>query len=105
TLPLPPAAIPLVTGRIGIVPTATPDPGLFAGAAGSALLLAALALSCGAGGLLAFRALRRESAAQHREAEALRARGDFLTTVTHELKTPLAGVRLVAELLADGRIT
>jgi signal transduction histidine kinase len=71
---------------------------MFAGATGTALLIIALAMLCGAGSLLAFRAQRREAA-------ALRARTEFLTMVTHELKTPLAGVRLVGELLADGHVT
>jgi len=39
-----------------------------------------------------------------REAQAARLKGEFLTTVTHELKTPLAGIRLVAELLADDHV-
>lgn len=42
------------------------------------------------------RAARRES-----QANALQAQ--FLTTVTHELKTPLAGIRLLGEMLAEGR--
>ncbi len=36
-----------------------------------------------------------------REASALRARTEFLTGVTHELKTPLAAIRLVADVLRD----
>lgn len=43
-----------------------------------------------------FRAARRETAAVQKQS-------DFLTTVTHELKTPLASIRLLSELLADGR--
>ncbi|MEZ6038024.1 MAG: HAMP domain-containing sensor histidine kinase [Planctomycetota bacterium] len=38
-----------------------------------------------------------------REAAAVAAQAQFLTTVTHELKTPLAGIRLLAEMLAEGR--
>lgn len=42
--------------------------------------------------------------AQRREAEAVRAQAEFLTTVTHELKTPLASIRLLSEMLVDGRV-
>ncbi|MBK8099095.1 MAG: HAMP domain-containing histidine kinase [Planctomycetes bacterium] len=56
-----------------------------------ALVLAFVALL-----LLQFRAARRE-------AEAARRQSEFLTTVTHELKTPLASIRLLAEMLAEGR--
>lgn len=45
-----------------------------------------------------FRAARREAMAAKKQTE-------FLTTVTHELKTPLASIRLLSELLADGRAT
>jgi two-component system phosphate regulon sensor histidine kinase PhoR len=37
------------------------------------------------------------------EVRAARAQSEFLTTVTHELKTPLAGIRLLGEMLAEGR--
>ncbi len=40
-----------------------------------------------------------------RETRALRLQTEFLTTVTHELKTPLAGIRLAAELLLDDHVT
>ncbi|MEO6597152.1 MAG: HAMP domain-containing sensor histidine kinase [Planctomycetota bacterium] len=36
---------------------------------------------------------------QRREALAMRARAEFLTGVTHELKTPVASIRLVADVL------
>ena len=42
------------------------------------------------------RAARAEVAAAHTQSE-------FLTTVTHELKTPLAAIRLLGEMLAEGR--
>jgi len=90
-------AVPVVAGLVALVPATPPAPGPFAGATGTALLLAALALLCGAGSVLALRAHRRA-------AESIRARAEFLTLVTHELKTPLAGVRLVGELLADGHV-
>ncbi|MBL8725309.1 MAG: hypothetical protein JNK49_14780, partial [Planctomycetes bacterium] len=41
--------------------------------------------------------------ASAREGEALAAQAEFLTNVTHELKTPLAAIRLLAEMLAEGR--
>ncbi|MGB3968051.1 MAG: HAMP domain-containing sensor histidine kinase, partial [Planctomycetota bacterium] len=41
--------------------------------------------------------------ASRREAEAVRTQAEFLTTVTHELKTPLASIRLLAEMLSEGR--
>ncbi len=41
--------------------------------------------------------------AGRREAAAVRAQAEFLTTVTHELKTPLASIRLLGEMLAEGR--
>jgi two-component system phosphate regulon sensor histidine kinase PhoR len=41
--------------------------------------------------------------AARREADAVRAQAEFLTTVTHELKTPLASIRLLGEMLAEGR--
>jgi signal transduction histidine kinase len=59
-------------------------------AAAAALLVAVFAAS-------AFAVLR----AFRREAAALRARSDFLTGVTHELKTPVAAIRLVADVLHD----
>lgn len=58
---------------------------------------AALALLCGVGSVLALRAQRAERAAARLQAE-------FITTVTHELKTPLSGIRLVAELLSEGHV-
>ncbi|MBL9078553.1 MAG: HAMP domain-containing histidine kinase [Planctomycetes bacterium] len=45
----------------------------------------------------------QRSRAQRREAAAVRAQAEFLTTVTHELKTPLAAIRLLGEMLAEGR--
>jgi signal transduction histidine kinase len=56
----------------------------------------ALLLAFGAAVTVQFRAARREAA-------AVRAQADFLTTVTHELKTPLASIRLLGEMLVEGR--
>ncbi|MBK8980418.1 MAG: HAMP domain-containing histidine kinase [Planctomycetes bacterium] len=64
---------------------------------GLALLLAA----CGVALALALRATAR---AVDRESLAVRSRADFLQSVTHELKTPLAAIRLLAERLAEGRV-
>jgi signal transduction histidine kinase len=59
--------------------------------------LAALLLAGGAAFVLSVRAARRET-------EAARARADFVTKVGHELRTPLAVVRMYAETLAAGRV-
>jgi two-component system phosphate regulon sensor histidine kinase PhoR len=39
-----------------------------------------------------------------REVDLTAARARFLTNVTHELKTPLASIRLFAEMLLEGRV-
>jgi signal transduction histidine kinase len=65
---------------------------LLAGIALGAALLVALAA-----GLLGLRALARE-------VEATRAREAFVAAVSHELKAPLASIRLLAELLARGGV-
>ena len=60
-------------------------------------LLLWVAVATSVAGLLAVRrALGREARAMAREKA-------FLATVTHELRTPLASIRLLAETLADGR--
>ncbi|KAF0242938.1 MAG: sensor, partial [Planctomycetota bacterium] len=62
--------------------------------AGIAVLMSALA----AGLWMSFRAVRRE-------AELARLKSDFVSQVSHELKTPLALVRMYAETLDAGKIT
>ncbi|MCU0863485.1 MAG: HAMP domain-containing histidine kinase [Planctomycetes bacterium] len=92
--PLPHGADDVIPGLAGVVPEPAPPlpwsqrPGPLLGAAGLLLLvfgLSALALVRGA----------------RQQALALRARSEFLTGVTHELKTPLASIRLIADVLQD----
>lgn len=56
------------------------------------------AIALGFGLLLTGRALRAS-------ADLAKVRSDFVATVTHELKTPLATLRVVGETLSRGRIT
>lgn len=49
-------------------------------------------------------ALHRSLRALQRETDAARSRADFLTSVTHELKTPLASIRLLSEMLENERV-
>jgi two-component system phosphate regulon sensor histidine kinase PhoR len=62
----------------------------------TAVMAAGLALAAvfAASAFFTVRGLRRE-------ALAMRARAEFLTGVTHELKTPVAAIRLVADVLTD----
>ena len=55
--------------------------------------------------LLAFGvAVWQQFRAAQREAAAVAAQAEFLTNVTHELKTPLASIRLLGEMLLDRRV-
>ncbi|MBI5853484.1 MAG: HAMP domain-containing histidine kinase [Planctomycetes bacterium] len=92
-----PGTVPIAGGFAALAPSLAAPSSPLLGPLGAILVAAALAMLCAAGTAFAARAVRRER-------EALRLRTEFLTTVTHELKTPLAGVRLVAELLADGHV-
>lgn len=64
------------------------------------LLLVGLALGLG---VAIAAAVRLQLRAAQREVALARTQSEFLTTVTHELKTPLAGIRLLGEMLAEGR--
>jgi signal transduction histidine kinase len=85
-----------VPGVRGILQPGRPAVPTWLGPALTASLLALL--------LLAFvLALRWQLRAGQREVAAARLQAQFLTTVTHELKTPLAGIHLLGEMLAEGR--
>lgn len=60
-------------------------------------LLAGLVLTIATGALLGARALRRQ-------AELARLRADFVASVTHELRTPVASIRAMAEVLGVGKL-
>jgi signal transduction histidine kinase len=57
-----------------------------------------------AGGVLAF-SLALTSRAVRANAELAELRSEFVSTVTHELKTPLATIRAVGDSVATGRVT
>lgn len=92
----PPDAIPVVP-LISIVPAPPPPSGALAGRRGLAALIVLLAATFGIGLFVALRMVRRE-------VELTAARARFLTNVTHELKTPLASIRLFAEMLLENRV-
>ncbi|HZR21001.1 MAG TPA: HAMP domain-containing sensor histidine kinase [Verrucomicrobiae bacterium] len=61
------------------------------------LLIALLLLSIGVGSWLIVNDLKRQLA-------LARQKTDFVSNVSHELKTPLTSIRMFAELLAEGRV-
>src|SRR6266480_4940268 len=62
------------------------------------LLIAVLVLAIGVGGWLIVLDLKRQLT-------LARQKTDFVSNVSHELKTPLTSIRMFSELLADGRVT
>lgn len=62
------------------------------------LLVGMLVLAIGAGGWLIVADLRRQLT-------LARQKTDFVSNVSHELKTPLTSIRMFSELLAEGRVT
>ncbi|MCK5944992.1 MAG: HAMP domain-containing histidine kinase [Planctomycetes bacterium] len=91
----PTAAAPFgVAGVADLVPAVTAD-----GAARTGLLPALTGVLALAFAFVFFQQRR----AARREEQAIAQQAQFLTTVTHELKTPLAGIRLLGEMLAEGR--
>lgn len=62
------------------------------------LLIVVLLLAIGVGSWLIGRSLNAEL-------KLARQKTDFVSNVSHELKTPLTSIRMFSELLADGRVT
>jgi signal transduction histidine kinase len=61
------------------------------------LLIAVLVIAIGIGSLLIVRGLEAEL-------KLARQKTDFVSNVSHELKTPLTSIRMFSELLAEGRV-
>ena len=62
------------------------------------LFIAVLVLAIGVGSWLIVRSLNAEL-------KLARQKTDFVSNVSHELKTPLTSIRMFSELLAEGRVT
>lgn len=67
------------------------------GAIGMTIIVGALALCFVGASIANYRVVKAET-------EAVRTQSEFLQSVTHELKTPLASIRLLAERLESGRV-
>lgn len=94
----PPRGLP--TARWTVLASATTDPALAAAIAGArwtSVLAAAAAVMLVVGLSLSVRAIR----ASGRVAEM---RAEFMTSVTHDLKTPIASIQALAQTVAAGRI-
>lgn len=93
---LPPEAEPVLEGIAWIVPSPPPPLPWFSrpGTLLSAAIVLLLLFSASA--WATFRGVSRSN-------QAMRARAEFLTGVTHELKTPIASMRLIADVLHDDR--
>ena len=94
----PPDAEDVVPGWCWVAPLARPDVPWFASPAAILGAAGVLVLVFAASAFAMLRAFRRE-------ADSLRARSEFLTGVTHELKTPVASMRLVAEVMRDDDVS
>lgn len=95
----PPGSLPRTLWTLQV--SAVADPTLMTASRGSTqtlVVVGAAALTFGAGLLLTLRA-------QRSAAELATVRADFVTTVTHDLKTPLAAVRMLSETLVRGRLS
>ena len=88
---------PVIPGFLGVEPRRAPTP-LWSRGWSLGLVMLLLAGILATGLTLTWRSLRQR-------AETTRVRAEFLTMVTHELKTPLAGIRLLSELLEDGHVS
>ncbi len=86
-------ALPLIAA----VPTLVVDEDSWSESGIVSAMLALLALSFCLGLFFTLRAVSREALASQ-------ARSEFLTSVTHELKTPLASIRLLAEMLENNLV-
>jgi len=89
-----PGGEPVLAGVASIAPSPPQAPPWFARPTAVLAAGAALLLLFGASAWATVRALLRETA-------AMRARAEFLSGVTHELKTPVASLRLIADVLHD----
>ena len=86
-----------VDGLLHVVAPVELDPGALDAGGGTLAIAIVLLAALVAGVGLAWHGVSRE-------ARAARVQTEFLTMVTHELKTPLAGIRLATELLSEGYV-
>ncbi len=93
-----PSDLPQRIWRVEVNGTREPTLALAAsGARRTLLVIAAAAIAMGGGLVVAMRAVRAS-------ADLATMRSDFVSTVTHELKTPLATIRAIGQTLARGRV-